>query len=149
VAVSGHGLGQGSPQRVTAVVGELYAVWVPEISMREFCRQRRLKETQFYWWRRMLKSGGQERRVERPVERERGSVALVSEEAGAMTADLELVLRDGRRLRIGRGIEEESLRAVLAALEPAGPRYRRMSQATVHRYTLIAAGKLSIYFSLI
>src|SRR5260370_26741788 len=32
------------------------------ISTREFCRQRRLKETQFYWWRRMLKSGGQERR---------------------------------------------------------------------------------------
>ena len=92
--------------------------------VREFCRQRRLKETQFYWWRRMLKSGGQERRVERPVERERGSFALVSEEAGAMTADLELVLRDGRRLRIGRGVEEESLRAVLAALEPASHRYR-------------------------
>src|SRR6266481_3414898 len=84
-------------------------------------RQRRLKETQFYWWRRMLKSGGQERRVERPVERERGSFALVSEEVGAMTADLELVLRDGRRLRIGRGVEEESLRAVLAALEPTSP----------------------------
>ena len=90
------------------------------ISMREFCRQRRLKETQFYWWRRMLKSGGQERRVER----ERGSFALVSEEAGTIAADLELVLHDGRRLRIGRGVEEESLRAVLAALEPAGPRYR-------------------------
>jgi len=26
------------------------------ISTREFCRQRRLKETQFYWWRRMLNS---------------------------------------------------------------------------------------------
>ena len=35
------------------------------MSMREFCRQRRLKETQFYRWR-MLRSGGQERRVERP-----------------------------------------------------------------------------------
>ena len=93
------------------------------ISMREFCRQRRLKETQFYWWRRILKSGGQ-RRVERPVERERGSFALVSAEAGMMAADLELVLGDGRRLQIGRGVEEESLRAVLAALEPAGHRYR-------------------------
>jgi len=66
------------------------------ISMREFCRQRR----------------------------ERGSFALVSEEVGAMTADLELVLRDGRRLRIGREVKEESLRAVLAALEPASHRYR-------------------------
>ena len=70
------------------------------------------------------KVGGQERRVERPVERERGSFALVSEEVEAMAADLELVLRDGRRLRIGRGVEEESLRAVLAALEPASHRYR-------------------------
>jgi hypothetical protein len=93
------------------------------ISVRGFCRQRRLKPMQFYWWRRMLTSGGQERRVERPVERERGSFALVSEEVEAMAADLE-VLRDGRRLRIGRGVEEESLRAVLAALEPASHRYR-------------------------
>jgi hypothetical protein len=94
------------------------------ISRREFCRQRRLKETQFYWWRRVLKSGGQERRAERPAEGERGSFALVSEEAGTMTAELELVLGDGRRLRIGRGVEEESLRAVLAALEPSRHRYR-------------------------
>jgi len=94
------------------------------ISVREFCQQRRLKQVQFYWWRRMLTRGGQERRVERPVERERGSFALVSEEVEAMAASLELVLRDGRRLRIGRGVEEESLRAVLAALEPVSHRYR-------------------------
>ena len=94
------------------------------ISVREFCRQRRLNQMQFYRWRRMLTPGGQERRVEPPVERERGSFALVSEEVEAMAADLELVLRDGRRLRIGRGVEEESLRAVLAALEPASHRYR-------------------------
>jgi hypothetical protein len=43
--------------------------------------------------------------------------ALVSEEAGSLPAGLELVLRDGRRLRIGKGVEEESLRVVLAALE--------------------------------
>jgi transposase len=94
------------------------------ISMREFCRQRRLKETLSYWWRRMLKSEGQERWIERLVERERGSLPLVSAGVGAMTADLEFVLRDGRWLRIGRGVEEESLRAVLAALEPASHRYR-------------------------
>jgi len=33
------------------------------ISVREFCQQRRLKQVQFYWWRRMLTRGGQERRV--------------------------------------------------------------------------------------
>jgi hypothetical protein len=34
-----------------------------------------------------------------------------------MPAGLELVLRDGRRLGISKGVEEASLRAVLAALE--------------------------------
>jgi hypothetical protein len=32
---------------------------------------------------------------------------------------IELVLSDGRRLRIRQGVEEETLRAVLAALEPS------------------------------
>jgi transposase-like protein len=27
------------------------------MSIREFCRQRRLKESQFYWWQRRLKAG--------------------------------------------------------------------------------------------
>jgi hypothetical protein len=36
----------------------------------------------------------------------------------SMPAGLELVLRDGRRLRISQGVQEETLRAVLAALEP-------------------------------
>jgi hypothetical protein len=38
-------------------------------------------------------------------------------EAGALTAGIELVLANGRRLRIGRGVDEASLRTVLAALE--------------------------------
>jgi hypothetical protein len=28
------------------------------MSIREFCRQRRLKESRFYWWQRKLKAGG-------------------------------------------------------------------------------------------
>ena len=31
------------------------------MSIREFCRQRRLKESQFYWWQRRLKAGQGER----------------------------------------------------------------------------------------
>jgi hypothetical protein len=31
------------------------------MSIREFCRQRRVKESQFYWWQRKLKAGRQER----------------------------------------------------------------------------------------
>ncbi|MHB8412496.1 MAG: IS66 family insertion sequence element accessory protein TnpA [Candidatus Acidiferrales bacterium] len=86
------------------------------MSIREFCRQRRLKEGQFYWWQRKLKA----RRQERNGPTSSGgpaSFALVSED-GAMPAGLELVLRDGRRLRISQGVQEETLRAVLAAMEP-------------------------------
>jgi hypothetical protein len=89
------------------------------MSIREFCRQRRLKESQFYWWQRKLKAGRRERKVARPgVNGGRASFALVSEEAGDMPSGLELVLRDGRRLRISQGVEKETLRAVLAAMEP-------------------------------
>jgi hypothetical protein len=86
------------------------------MSIREFCRQRQVKESQFYWWQRKLKADQQERKLS-PGGDGRASFALVSEEAGSLPAGLELVLRDGRRLRISKGVEEESLRAVLAALE--------------------------------
>ena len=89
------------------------------IPIRQFCRQRRLKESQFYWWQHKLrarrqagttsKTGGQGRPT---------SFALVSEEAGATDAGIELVLSGGRRLRITKGVDEVTLRTVLAALEP-------------------------------
>jgi hypothetical protein len=86
------------------------------MSIREFCRQRQVKESQFYWWQRKLKVDQQERKLS-PGGDGRASFALVSEEAGSLPAGLKLVLRDGRRLRISKGVEEESLRAVLAALD--------------------------------
>ena len=88
------------------------------ISIREFCRQRRLKESQFYWWQRRLKAGRGEG-VRRRTGGQGGaaSFALVSDEAGATDAGIELVLGEGRRLRIRRGVDEATLRAVLAALE--------------------------------
>src|SRR5216684_5212189 len=86
------------------------------MSIREFCRQRHVKESQFYWWQRKLKAGRQERN--KPSVQDRAaSFALVSEDGMDMPAGLELVLRDGRRLRISQGIQEETLRAVLSAME--------------------------------
>jgi transposase len=91
------------------------------MSIREFCRQRRLKESQFYWWQRKLKDGRQQRTMWRQdVERNQASFALVSDESGATDAGIELVLGDGRRLRISKGVDEKTLRAVLAAVEPSG-----------------------------
>jgi hypothetical protein len=92
------------------------------ISIREFCRRRRLKESQFYWWQRRLRLG---QRVGVGVHRsevsgQAASFALVSEEAGGMDAGIELVLSGGRRLRITKGVDEETLRTVLTALGPVG-----------------------------
>jgi hypothetical protein len=91
------------------------------ISIREYCRRHRLKESQFYWWQRRLHLGPREGARTRPTANEQAaSFALVSEEAGAMDAGVELVLSGGRRLRITKGVDEVTLRTVLAALEPAG-----------------------------
>jgi hypothetical protein len=86
------------------------------MSIREFCRQRRLKDSQFYWWQRKLKASRQER-SKAGIQDRAASFALVSEDGMDMPAGLELVLQDGRRLRISQGVQEETLRAVLAAIE--------------------------------
>src|SRR3989442_693000 len=39
------------------------------MSIREFCRRRRLKDSRFYWWQRKLKAGRQERRLRRRSDR--------------------------------------------------------------------------------
>jgi hypothetical protein len=89
------------------------------MSIRAFCRQRRLRESQFYWWQRKLRAGRKAGTTPRPSGNGRpASFALVSDEAGATDAGIELVLGEGRRLRIRQGVDEETLRAVLAALEP-------------------------------
>jgi hypothetical protein len=87
------------------------------ISIREFCRQRRLRTSQFYWWQRRLKERRQPRTMRRSGKGQT-SFALVSEEAGTMDVGIELVLGDGRRLRIRKGVDEATLRAVLSAVEP-------------------------------
>jgi hypothetical protein len=88
------------------------------MSIREFCRQHRLKESQFYWWQHKLKVDRQERPVRgQGLTRGAASFALVSDEPEATDAGIELVLGDGRRLRIRKGVDEETLRAVLAAVE--------------------------------
>jgi hypothetical protein len=88
-------------------------------SIREFCRQRRLKKSEFYWWQHKLKGSRQERTIRvQGVKRGAASFALVSNEPEGTDAGIELVLGGGRRLRIRKGVDEETLRAVLAAVEP-------------------------------
>ena len=89
------------------------------LSIHEFCRQRRLKVSQFYWWRHRLKEGRPPGTRRKPAHGP-ASFALVSQESGTMEAGIELVLGDGRRLRIARGVDEATLRAVLAVLDSPG-----------------------------
>jgi len=87
-------------------------------SIRQFCRQRRLKESQFYWWQHKLRASGQAGTTSKTGGHGRPtSFALVSEDSGGTDAGIELVLSGGRRLRITKGVDEETLRTVLAALE--------------------------------
>jgi hypothetical protein len=91
-----------------------------KLSIREFCRQRRLKESQFYWWQRKLNGSRHPRTPHRPGMNGNASFALIGDDSGAGDAGIELILQDGRRIRINRGVDEQTLRAVLAAVEPAG-----------------------------
>ncbi len=85
------------------------------LSTREFCRRHKLHESQFYWWQRNLAA----KRSAPPKKKlaAAASFALVSNEPDAAEAGIELLLGDGRRLRIRKGVDEPTLRAVLAALE--------------------------------
>jgi hypothetical protein len=89
------------------------------VSTREFCRQQKLQESQFYWWQRRLSAARQTPRKRKPAAGP-ASFALVSEEAGGSDAGIELVLGNGRRLRIRKGVDAETLRAVLAAVDQPG-----------------------------
>ena len=90
------------------------------MSIREFCRRRRLKESQFYWWQHRLRTARPEGAAAKPGGRE-GDGQFRPGQRGrrARDAGIELVLNGGRRLRIAKGVDEETLRTVLAALEPA------------------------------
>ena len=88
------------------------------LSIREFCRRGRVTISQFYWWQRKLRQQpGRSRRKRRSSGQKAASFVLVSEEGGSLDAGIELVLSDGRRLRIHKGVDETTLRAVLAAME--------------------------------
>jgi transposase-like protein len=90
------------------------------MSTRAFCRQRGVTEPQFYAWRTRLngKTKGTARR--RAMSAAGSSTfALVSDAPGALDAGIELALADGRRVRISRGVDEQTLRTVLAAVGSA------------------------------
>jgi hypothetical protein len=89
-------------------------------SIRAFCRQRRVTEAQFYAWRARLNGKVHGAARQRALKAGKAATfALVSEAPGALDAGIELVLADGRRVRISRGVDAATLRTVLAAVGSA------------------------------
>lgn len=77
-------------------------------SVKQFCKEQDLTEYSFYAWRKRLQESGPVRfaLVERSARRqERTTEAL-----------LELVLASGERLRIGAGVDIQTLRTVVDVL---------------------------------
>ena len=92
-----------------------------KLSIREYCRQNQLRESQYYWWQNKLNGSRRTKRLKKQARKENpATFALVSNDSGAADAGIELILQDGRRLRISKGVDEQTLRAVLDAVEPDG-----------------------------
>jgi hypothetical protein len=94
------------------------------LSIREFCRQRGIHPSHFYYWRQRL--GGEAAAPIQPSAKRKPETrfALVLAEPaptavpGAHDGALELILESGWRLHIRRGVDAATLRTVLSALAP-------------------------------
>ena len=89
------------------------------LSNREFCRQRGLTTSQFYWWQRRLQRQPQGGARRPQAGSGRPSFALVSADGAPVETGIELVLAGGQRLRIAKGVDAPTLRTVLAVVEDA------------------------------
>jgi hypothetical protein len=71
-----------------------------KLSIREYCRQNQLRESQYYWWQNKLNGSRRPKRLQKQARKENpATFALVSNDSGAADAGIELILQDGRRLR--------------------------------------------------
>lgn len=109
-------------------------------TVREFCRRAEVKESAFYWWKRRLArprvGRGADRRVQAngpqkkpadvkttPAELVRHGAArflpvqVVMDCAGGSSSGVEIHWDNGRRVRLHRGFDRQTLADVLAVLE--------------------------------
>ena len=77
-----------------------------------FCRERKLRASHFYWWKKRLRENTAARFVEVQVAESPANVAGDSR--------IEVRLQNGRSLMIGRGFDAEHVRGLLAVVEAAG-----------------------------
>jgi len=78
-----------------------------------FCRERQLCASHFYWWKKRLGANGAVKFLE-------VKLAAAAPALGAgQDRRVEVVLRNGRSLRVGPGFDPELVRALAAVLESA------------------------------
>ena len=84
------------------------------LSVRAFCRAEGISEPSFYLWRRRLDQADHQKPAFLPVH-------VVTEEAKQpATRDIEIVLANGRCLRVGPGFDPDTLVKVVDLLEAGG-----------------------------
>src|SRR3954452_14300933 len=89
--------------------------WIGEwqasgLSVRAFCQRRGLTIVSFYAWRRVLQRRDAERAAFVPVQ-------VVADAVPTQTSALEVVLTNGRTVRVAPGFDAATLRQLLAVLE--------------------------------
>jgi hypothetical protein len=83
------------------------------LSGRAFCARHGLAAASFYQWRRVLERRAAEAAAFVPVQ-------VVADAGPAQVSALEVVLADGRAVRVGPGFDAATLRRLLAVLEGGG-----------------------------
>src|SRR5262249_57010687 len=92
--------------------------WIGEwqasgLSVRGFCQRRGLTVASFYAWRRVLRQRDAEGAAFVRVQ-------VVADAVPTQTSALEVVLTDGRMVRVAPGFDVATLRRLLAVLEGGG-----------------------------
>ena len=84
------------------------------LSVRAFCGAEGLNPMTFYWWRRELARRDQPQPSFLPVH-------ILAETTQTSTVSIEVVLANGRSVRVGAGFDPLTLVRVVETLEQGGP----------------------------
>ena len=84
------------------------------LSVRAFCGAEGLNPMTFYWWRRELERRDQPQPAFLPVR-------VLAEKTAPSTVGIEVVLANGRSMRVGAGFDPRTLVRVVELLEQGGP----------------------------
>jgi transposase len=84
------------------------------LSVRDFCHRRGLATAGFYYWRRALERRAAEKAAVVPV-------TVVVDAVPVQASALEVVLANGRAVRVAPGFDAATLRQLLTVLQEEGP----------------------------